>query len=64
MVLWPSEADNPVQDIEGAVGAKCNEVKGVNDGGDRGLAEEEELRKYADRFEDDGEDPEDLDRSS
>ena len=54
------DALDPVEDVEGAVGAQADEVVGVDDRGDGGLAEEEELWENADGFEDLGEDPEDL----
>ena len=48
-------APYPVEDVEPAVGAEEEDVEGGDDGGDRGLPEEEELRKDADGFEDYGE---------
>ena len=59
-LLLVGDALNPVEDVEGAVGAQADEVVGVDDRGDGGLAEEEELWENADGFEDLREDPEDL----
>lgn len=53
-------AEDPVDEVEGAVGAEEDDVEGGDYGGDRGLPEEKELREDADRFEDLGEDPEPL----
>lgn len=60
VVLAGGGAVDPVEDVEGAVGAQAEEVVGVYDGGDGGLAEKEELREDGDGFEDFGEGPEDL----
>lgn len=48
----------PVDDIEGAVGAEEDDVERGDDGWDGGLAEKEELWEHAEGFEDLGEDPE------
>lgn len=53
-------AVDPVEDVQAAVEAEREEVVGVDDGGDGGLAEEEELREDADGFENIGEVPEPL----
>lgn len=34
-------AKDPIEDIEGAVRAECNEIEAVDDGRDRGLAQKE-----------------------
>jgi hypothetical protein len=41
MVVGIGGANDPVEDVEAAVGAQGEEVEGVDDGGDRGLSEEE-----------------------
>ena len=56
------DAVNPVEDVEAAVGAKSEEIVGINNGGDGGLAEEEELGEDTDGFEDYGEGPGELGR--
>ena len=53
-------AQEPVDEVEAAVGAQEDNVEGGDDGRDGGLAEEEELREHADGFEHLGEDPEPL----
>lgn len=45
-------ADDPVEDIKGAVRTKSREIEAVDDGGDRCLAEEEQLWQDAERLED------------
>lgn len=60
MVRLICEPYDPVQDVEAAVRAEREEVVGIDDGRDGGLAEEEELRDDADGLEDDGERPDDL----
>lgn len=55
-------ADDPVEDIEAPVGPECYKVVGVEDGGDRCLAEEKELGEDADGLEDYGEGPAELGR--
>ena len=62
-VLGRREADEPVEDVEEAVAAQRYEVEAVQYGWHGGLAEEEELGKHADAFEDDAEGPEDLSRA-
>ncbi len=52
--------EDPVEEVEGAVGAEEDDVEGGDDGRGGGLAEEEELGQDADGFEDLGEDPEPL----
>jgi hypothetical protein len=49
---------DPVEQVEGAVGAQEDDVERGYDRRDRGLAQEEELREDGDGFEDLGEDPE------
>ena len=45
-------ANDPVENIEGAIRAKSREVEAIDNGRDRCLAEEKQLRKDAERFED------------
>jgi hypothetical protein len=60
IVVFVCAADDPVQHVHCAVCAEGDEVERVDYGRDGGLAEEQELRDYADGFEDFGEDPESL----
>ena len=53
-------ACDPVKDIHEPVCAEGNEVEGIDDGGNGGLAKQQELRDDADRLENLGEDPEHL----
>jgi hypothetical protein len=55
-------AVDPVEDVEASVGAEGEEVKGVYDRGDGGLAEEEELWEDTDGFKDYREGPWELRR--
>lgn len=58
LVVGVELLEDPVEQVEAAVGAEEDDVEGGDDGGDGGLAEEEELREDADGFEDLGKDPE------
>lgn len=60
LVVGVEPANDPIDEVEGAVGAQEDDVEGGDDGGYGGLAEEEELREDTDRLEDLGEDPEPL----
>jgi len=60
VVLFVHRACDPVQDVEGTVRAKADEVVGIDDGRDGGLTEEEELWQNGDRFEDLRKCPKDL----
>jgi len=59
-VVGVEHAEGPVEQVERAVGAKEDDVKGRDDGGNGRLAEEEELREDTDGLEDLGEGPEPL----
>lgn len=48
-------ANDPIENIEGAIRAKSREVEAIDNGRDRCLAEEKQLRKDAERFEDERE---------
>lgn len=53
-------AHDPVEDVQEAVGAECDEVERVDDGRNGGLAEQQQLRDDADGLEDLRKDPEEL----
>jgi hypothetical protein len=60
VVIGVETANEPVDAVESAVRAESKKVEGIDDGGDRGLTEEEELGENADGLEDLGEDPKPL----
>jgi hypothetical protein len=60
LVVGVEPAPYPVEQVQAAVGAEEDDVEGGDDGRDRGLPEEEELREDADGFEDLRKDPEPL----
>lgn len=51
-LLLPKPAHEPIQDVESPVGSQRKKVVGVDHGGNGGLTQKQELRKYADGFED------------
>ena len=53
MVLLGSSTIDPVHDVECAVGAKCEKVEGIDDGGNGRLTKQKQLRQNADRLEND-----------
>ena len=60
LVVGVELAQDPVEQVQAAVGAEEDDVEGGDDGRGGGLPEEEELREDADGFEDLREDPEPL----
>lgn len=56
--------DNPVQDVEKAIGAKGHQIEGINYSRDGSLAKKKKLWDDADRFKYFGKGPENLYRGS
>ena len=52
MMLCSEVADEPVEDVESSIGAKGNQVEGVNYSGHAGLSKKDELWQYANTLKD------------
>lgn len=59
-LVGAEETIDPVEDVKGAIRTESDEVERVDDGGDGGLTEENELRQDTECLEDDGESPKNL----
>lgn len=59
-IVEVQSAPDPIEDVEGAVGTESQEVIRVNNRRNRSLSEQDQLRQYANRLQDNGKGPAEL----